>query len=122
MRVKRGRGANGERRMDITNIARAGHWFQVLQTSLRAQTAMMTLQPGGASGPEPEAHPESDQVLLVLEGEAVAEIGGENARMSLGDVVIIPAGTKHRFSNEGRVPLVTFSVYSPPAYPPDARD
>jgi hypothetical protein len=55
--------------MQLTNIGKAKEWFEVLQTSERAQTAMMTLRPGQASGSKSEGHKGSDQVLLMLEGE-----------------------------------------------------
>ena len=37
------------------------------------------------------------------------------------DVLVIPAGVKHRFTNRGNKPAVTFNVYSPPAYPAGAK-
>ncbi len=42
--------------MDVTNINEAKDWFEVLQTSERSQTAMMTLAPGKSSGDKAEAH------------------------------------------------------------------
>lgn len=79
----------------------------------------MTLGPGQASGDEPEAHKASDQVLLLIEGELSAEIAGARSPMKAGDIVVIPPRTKHKLTNLGDVPAVTFSVYSPPEYPPD---
>jgi len=107
--------------MQRTNITRAKDWFEVLQTTERSQTAMMTLEPGAATGEKAEAHEKSDQVLLVLEGELIGEVGEERPRLSKGDVVVIEAGTKHRFANASTKPAVTFNVYSPPAYPPDTK-
>jgi mannose-6-phosphate isomerase-like protein (cupin superfamily) len=104
--------------MKVRNIRDAKEWFHVLQTGERSQTAMMTLQPGDATGEKVEAHKNSDQVLLVLEGELSGEIGSERPRLKNCDVIIIPAGVKHRFLNRGDAPAVTFNVYSPPAYPP----
>ena len=103
------------------NIYRAKEWFKVLQTTKRSQTAVMTLDPGQSSGDEPEAHASSDQVLLLIHGELSAEIGEKRSRMKAGDVVIIPPRVKHRFTNRGDQPAMTFSVYSPPEYPPDEK-
>jgi len=36
--------------MNVTNIEKAKDWFEVLQTSGRSQTAMMTLAPGQSTG------------------------------------------------------------------------
>src|SRR6266581_6384000 len=103
--------------MNVTNIKEAKGWFEVLQTTERCQTAMMTLAPGNSSGERAEAHEESDQVLLILEGEVIGEVDDEQQRLKKGDVIMIPSGVKHRFTNRSRKRAVTFNVYSPPAYP-----
>ena len=108
--------------MDVKNIGDATAWFEVLQTQERSQTAMMTLQPGDATGEKAEAHGKSDQVLLVLDGQLGGEVGNERPSLEKGDVIVIPAGTKHRFVNRGERPAVTFNVYSPPAYPSGTKD
>ena|SRR5436853_3682584 len=107
--------------MNVTNIGRATGWFEVLQTTERSQTAIMTLEPGAASGEQAEAHEKSDQVLLMLEGELIGEVGEERPRLTKGDVILIEAGTKHRFANASAKKAVTFNVYSPPAYPPKEK-
>ena len=103
--------------MNVTNISEAKEWFEVLQTGVRSQTAMMTLAPGDATGDKAEGHEKSDQVLLMLEGELTGEVGDERPHLRKGDVIIIPAGVKHRFVNRAKKPALTFNVYSPPAYP-----
>ena len=103
--------------MDVTNIDKAEEWFEVLQTGERSQTAMMTLVPGDSIGEQAEAHEKSDQVLLMMEGELTGEVGDERPKLKKGDVIIIPAGVKHRFTNRAATPAITFNVYSPPAYP-----
>jgi mannose-6-phosphate isomerase-like protein (cupin superfamily) len=104
-----------------TNLHAAQEWFEVLQTTDRSQTAVMNLAPGDSSGDDPESHPGSDQILLVVEGEVMAEIAEEKAKLRKGDVGIVPAGTPHRFANDSEKSASTFSVYAPPAYPPDAK-
>ena len=107
--------------MNVTNIGRATEWFQVLQTTERSQTAMMTLEPGAATGEKAEAHEKSDQVMLILDGELIGDVGEERPRLTKGDVILIEAGTKHRFANASNKPARTFNVYSPPAYPPNEK-
>ena len=46
--------------MNVINIDKAKEWFEVLQTSERSQTAVMTLAPGKSSGEKAEAHDDSD--------------------------------------------------------------
>lgn len=103
--------------MNVASIAEATAWFEVLQTSKQSQTAVMTLKPGGASGPNLNAHEKSEQVLIVITGEVEAEVGGEKRTLRQGEVVLIPAGVKHRFHNATSEEVVTFSVYAPPEYP-----
>jgi len=61
--------------MSATNIRDSKSWFDVLETAKRCQTAVMTLAPGEESGPKQNEHPESEQVLYLVEGELEAEIG-----------------------------------------------
>jgi mannose-6-phosphate isomerase-like protein (cupin superfamily) len=99
--------------MDKRNVGRVPDWFGVLQTTERVQTAVMTLQPGAWSGRKGNEHPGSEQVLLVLEGKVVAEIGDQRLVLQPGDVVIVRAGQAHRFGNESEQAAVTFNVYAP---------
>ena len=80
---------------------------------------MMTLASGKSSGKKAEAHEDRDQVLLILEGELSREVGDEHLSLKKGDVIMIPNGVKHRFTNRSRKRAVTFNVYSSPAYPAD---
>ena len=102
--------------MDVKNVRDATDWFEVLQTSKRTQTAMMILKPGKSSGSKLEGHKNSDQVLLVLKGEVEGEIANETITLHEGDVNMIPAGTRHKFSNRSSSEVVTFNTYSPPEY------
>ena len=103
--------------MDVRNLNDARSWFEVLQTEPQAQTAVMKLEPGGASGETLNSHAQSAQVLLVVEGEVEAEVGGDQQTLHVGDVVVIPPGVPHRFRNRSAAPVLTFNVYAPPEYP-----
>jgi mannose-6-phosphate isomerase-like protein (cupin superfamily) len=107
--------------MKRQNIYQTPEWFKVLQTTKQSQAAVMKLGPGQATGEEPEAHEKSDQVLPLVAGDLTAEIGGKRSRMKAGDAVIIPPRVKHRFTNSGKEPAVTFNVYSPPEYSADEK-
>lgn len=67
----------------------------------------------GAHGAAPHSHPGIDQACYLIEGRAVAEIGGEKAELGPGDACFFPAGEPHVFtaiSDEVKV-LV---IYTPP--------
>ena len=87
-----------------------------METAKRCQTAVMTLGPGEESGPKQNEHPESEQVLYVIEGELEAEIGERRLTLRAGDSVIVGLQVPHRFSNRSDRPALTFNVYAPPAY------
>ena len=107
--------------MDLANTKDAAEWFEVLQTSKRTQTAVMTLGPGKKTGRQAEAHEKSDQVLLMLSGKLSGVVGPEEVELKKGDVLLIRAGTPHRFRNPGQQRAVTFNVYSLPEYPPGTK-
>ncbi len=102
--------------MELANINDATEWFEVLQTSDKSQTAIMTFESGKSSGAK-EGHKNSDQVLLLIEGELEGKVGDEKATLKKGDVLLIPAGVKHQFTNRSDKSAVTFNVYAPPEYP-----
>ena len=105
--------------MNTANIRESAEEFHLLITTGRSQTATMTLPPGTATSDEPNVHPHSDQVVLILEGVLLAEVGEERATLSKDQCVTVPAGVPHRFINEGRRDAFAFTVYGPPAYPTD---
>ncbi|HSI12704.1 MAG TPA: cupin domain-containing protein [Chthoniobacter sp.] len=103
--------------MNLANLQQSTEFFEVMQTTERSQTAVMTLALGGASSSEPNIHPKSDQVVLLVDGELTAKIGEETRCIRVGDIVIVPAGTPHKFTNSGKAEAKAFSIYAPPAYP-----
>jgi mannose-6-phosphate isomerase-like protein (cupin superfamily) len=102
--------------MNVSNIRAATKSFQVLQTSAKSQVATMTHAPGKSSGPKGNEHPKSEQVLFVVEGEVLAEVGDEKKTLRKGDTVIVPAGAAHRFVNHSESTVITLNIYAPPAY------
>jgi mannose-6-phosphate isomerase-like protein (cupin superfamily) len=105
--------------MNIANIHESSEDFHLLETTGRTQTATMTLKPGEATGEQPEAHPHSDQTVLVLDGELEAEVGMERETVRKGESLIIPAGVPHRLTNNRQQTAFAFTVYAPPAYQTD---
>ena len=103
--------------MEVVEIPDTREEFRILHTRRHSQTAVMRLQPGGASSPHPSVHHDSEQTVLVLDGELVADIEGEKTIIGPRESLIIPAGASHRLLNHGEVTVVAFTVYSPPAYP-----
>jgi mannose-6-phosphate isomerase-like protein (cupin superfamily) len=105
--------------MNIANIQESKAEFHILETTGRTQTATMRLKSGDATSDDFESHPHSDQTVVVLEGEFLAEVGDEKTTLRQGQSLIVPAGVKHRFRNEGSKSAFAFTVYAPPAYQTD---
>ena len=91
-----------------------GQFFEILQETARTQTAVMTIGPGRDGGPE-ETHA-GDQVVYVVEGEAIVTIEGEPHHARPGACALIPAGARHHVKNAGAGPLFVLTIYAPPAY------
>ena len=101
--------------MDIVDVnAHRGEFFRVLQRTGRSQTAVMTIGPGEDAGPA-ETH-RADQIVYVIEGEALITVGDEQRRTGPGGLVTIPAGASHHVRNPGRTSLFVLTVYAPPEY------
>jgi len=99
----------------IVEIGRfRGRFFAVLQETARSQTAVMTIGPGRGAGPE-ESHA-GDQIVYVIDGEAVIRIDDAEHRAAAGACVMIPAGARHHVRNPGASPLFFLTIYAPPAY------
>jgi len=71
----------------------------------------MTIGPGRDGGPE-ETHA-ADQVVYVIEGEAVVTT---EHHAKVGARALIPAGARHHVRNPGPQPLFFLTIYAPPAY------
>lgn len=90
--------------------------FRLLASTRRSQVASMVLRPGETSGSYGTDHPQSDQVLYVIDGTCDAVVRGRRTRLVTGDALVVPAGERHEIRNAGRKPLKTLNVYAPSAY------
>jgi mannose-6-phosphate isomerase-like protein (cupin superfamily) len=103
---------------DIVSRARQNTFFRVVvSTGPHAQVVVMSIPPGGEIGEE--VHDDVDQVLVFVEGEAVAIIDGQRTTLGPGRLVHVPAGTRHNFLNAGSVDLRLYTVYAPPQHAHD---
>ena len=96
----------------IATVAEESADFRrVLWTGEHTQLVIMTIPPGGEIGEE--VH-EVDQILTFVSGTGKAIVSGSERNVAQGDLVVVPAGKKHNFLNEGPNPLVLYTVYGPP--------
>jgi quercetin dioxygenase-like cupin family protein len=57
------------------------------------------------------AHPESEQAMVIVEGEVDVTIGDETRRLRAGDVCVMNRGVEHELHSEGGVTF--FEALSP---------
>lgn len=101
---------------DFEDVAEINTNFRkVLHTGVHSQVVVMSIPIGSDIGEE--VHDGVDQIIFVVEGDALAEVGGESKSAREGSVVFVPAGAKHNFRNVGDEDLKILTVYSPPEHP-----
>ncbi len=99
----------------IATVAEKSPDFRrVLWTGKHTQLVIMTIPPGGEIGEE--VHEDIDQILTFVSGTGEAQVAGEKRAVVQGDLVVVPAGTRHNFVNTGPNPLVLYTVYGPPEH------
>lgn len=89
---------------------------EVVSTGPHAQVVVMCIPPAGEIGEE--VHTDVDQVLVFVEGEGIAVLDGQRTAVSPGRLVLVTAGTRHNFLNEGGDDLKLYTVYTSPKHAP----
>ena len=104
-------------RVDILDAARANEAFRrVVLTGEHEQVVVMAIPPGGEIGDE--VHPETDQLLLFVDGRGEARLDGAVSPVRANDLVFVRSGTRHNFVNTGDTQLRLITVYAPPEHAP----
>jgi quercetin dioxygenase-like cupin family protein len=65
-------------------------------------------------GALPHAHPGIEQVCYMLDGSAVAEVGGERCELGPGDACYFPPDAMHVFTVTSATPAKVLVIYTPP--------
>ncbi len=100
--------------IDIEKTAEKNDFFRkVLFTTDKAQLVVMSLEPNEDIGLE---FHDGDQILFIVEGKGLAELGGVEHKLDEGSVVIVPAGMNHNITNTDDEPMKLFTIYTPPQH------
>lgn len=103
--------------VDIVGAARKNEAFRrEVITGEHEQVVVMTIPAGGEIGEE--VHPDTDQVLVFVDGEGEARLDAETSPVGPNDLVFVRAGTRHNFVNTGLQPLRLITTYAPPHHAP----
>lgn len=74
---------------------------------------IVTARPG--QGPPLHTHPYVE-VAFTIEGCATITVGDETREVEAGGIVVIPAGTPHRFVNSGESVLRQIDIHASPKF------
>lgn len=97
----------------IDSLAEGYNDFRrVIWTGDHSQLVVMTLQVGEDIGEE--VHPAVDQLFRIVSGLADVKVNDEIRGVEEGDFLCVPAGSLHNVINTGPLPLVLYTIYSPP--------
>lgn len=101
---------------NILGRAKDNQYFRhVLATGKKVQIVIMSIPSAGEVGEE--THSDNDQTLLLASGAGHVVLDGQVADFEIGDLVLVPAGTKHNFITKGSEPMKIITTYSPPHHP-----
>jgi mannose-6-phosphate isomerase-like protein (cupin superfamily) len=101
---------------DLTKQAQDNNYFRhVLATGTQVQVVVMSIPPGDEIGEE--THADNDQTLYLAEGAGRVVLDGQSSDFTVGDLVLVPAGTRHNFITTGDDPMKIITTYSPPHHP-----
>ena len=59
-------------------------------------------------------HPNCEEIVFVLDGEVEHTLGEQSARLSSGDLIVVPRGVPHRLFNHGSSAVRALVVFSSP--------
>lgn len=88
---------------------------QVLESGKYTQIVLMSIPVNGEIGEE--IHPDTDQVLYLVDGRGEVILNGEKSLFDKHTMVLVNAGVKHNFINTGNEDLKIITMYSPPHHP-----
>ncbi len=104
------------RNVDLSVISAAERARQVLldpSTGITTCSVNYLSTPPGMGSPEGTHKHGHDQVFYVVGGTMRLDLGGKDYTLTAGSLAAIPAGTLHRFWNEGPGPMVHLSINAP---------
>jgi transcriptional regulator with XRE-family HTH domain len=80
------------------------------------EVVVARFEPAGSTGDEPYTHGDSEELLIVVEGEVHVQLGTDVHELTAGDSVHYQSSTPHRVSNPGHETAEVMFVISPPSY------
>ena len=80
----------------------------------KTMTTHLGIIPPGQSTSE-HSHASAEEIVYVVQGVGRCRVGGEAGELRANNLVFVPEGLPHQYTNTGNENFVIFVVYSPPA-------
>ena len=108
-------GGDGVRviRQDALPFSVIAHEFVGEQHGANVTFLLVEAPPG--AGPRQHRHP-YEEIIITQEGEATFSLGDESRVVGAGEVIVIPAGQEHGFTNTGDGPLRQIDIHASPHF------
>jgi transcriptional regulator with XRE-family HTH domain len=84
-------------------------------TSGEFEVLSLSLAPGGSTGAVPNSHA-SEECAVVLSGDVIAEVAGQEYELASGDSIKIHRELLHRFMNRSDAEAEILIIISPPTF------
>ena len=97
--------------IDFSQLPFVGMSHQFVGEAHGAPVSIYFVNAPPGRGPKLHYHPYAE-VAIVQEGNARITVGDEEREVKAGDIVVIPAGTPHRFINSGETPLRQIDIHA----------
>ena len=97
--------------------ARGGQVSYLLLTKghFGSENLAITWVEGEPNSEQPiHAHPENEQVYVIVRGRGLMKVGDEEQEVAAGTLIFVPPQTGHAIRNIGGEPLVYVSATAPP--------
>ncbi len=78
-----------------------------------SQLAIFEIHTKGKTGPALHIHYDQDEIVSIIEGDYLFQIGVEKMKLKVGDTLFIPRGTPHAFVHLGDETGKKLSTYQP---------
>ena len=105
-----------DRRTKLNFVDRALEYELVsADTSGEFEVLSLVIAPGASTGAVPNSHA-SEECALVLRGDVVAEVAGQEYELESGDSIKIHRELLHRFMNRTKLEAQILIIISPPTF------
>jgi quercetin dioxygenase-like cupin family protein len=101
--------------ISLEELPFVGMSYQFVGENQGAPVSAYIVEAKPGQGPPLHTHPYVE-VAFTLEGSATITVGGEQREVKAGGIVVIPAGTPHRFVNSGDRVLRQIDVHASPTF------